>query len=1004
MAKEATHAGQQPQKAAETAQPAPFQEVAGEAEAERASASFLTSGAAEDAAAPAFLLRADAAMRQRLIQQMQRERGNEYVQRVVVRLAPARRAGGQPLVVQRVEGGQWRQEHEAAAREAAVSAARGRMMVQGETELFQGYVLSPEPAALEKVLKAIIAESGFKGATKFYMDYSFHWGLSREQSDLRAKILPVMQSKLNELEAKGKTFAEQQFGPAAVAYLLQVLQDSEKVVNKEAERYGLTEKTTRQSLPVYGGGMTVSSKEYGLADNESTKGMVTAAKSILDRYNRLSELNKKREGLEEKTEIMESVESGTQLRLRGTGQYSTRITDPAAHKQVCEDIAKAQEEYIQARAGAEATYPILASFRPPEGIDRLRSVAEGPRGGVAMTVGMDIAAKRENIKKLRDVAYDGKFIWKQESIIAGAKKAMGVQPRSVEDRAIEAKIAAVEHSELMRNLGLGLLSLIGAALAAIPTGGGSLVAWGAAGAGTGLLLGTAGVSIYEGIREYQIQKAATGTAFDRAQAISQQDPSLFWLAVAIVGAVADIGMAAATFAKAARAIRSLEKAAQTEEMARAAYRNAGLGGIMSEEEFVQHFMRSMKADVIGATTKARSALIDQLAKGQYPGMAALVAGDEGAMLNLLKSHGKWEVLIADLQAGSEEMKQVAGKLVAYRQREVIDKINEIFGGKLIPGSGKTPVSDLDFSLVSEANVGAGERLMKAETYMVNKFGPGWEEMWRVNFYTDLKSRLLVTEEIMPMLGEADKAKLLLKQHELSNKFNLARRLQYAQSDPTAIARIEQEAQSLGVSLDEIRKLASMGEEAGRLQRNTLLLKADALEAQYRTATGTRKVELAKQIQELQMEANFYTTEAVIAPGAALELTGSQAQGLQVADAIMEWTTMLEHKVHEYGNAAKAMWEYEPWKYMDRQINFALRAKLDPDLVTKLQTLKNRANYIYTETERTWAKETKHIGGPAHVEKVNVEIYNSFLADMRSVAGSIRDSEMGKLKAAAGTAP
>jgi hypothetical protein len=509
---------------------------------------------------------------------------------------------GQSPAIQRVEGGQWKAEHEAAKKEAAAAAASAR--IEGDTEYWRGYALRPDEQTIEIVLKAVIAEKGFKGATNFLMDYKFRFGWSPEQAALRERIIPILEKKLKDLEGYGKEYVQNRFGPQATAHLKKVLADSKKVVDKEAEKYGLSEKTTRASYSVYGGGMTISHKTYTLTENKETGDMVSAAKDIVNKYNELTDLNKKRESYEEKTYACTDVEeSGMRLRCRKMSVVAIKITDLAAHKQVCADIEKAQQEYAVLRVQHEAKHPILASFRPPEGLNQLKVIAEGTKGARDQVVGMDIAQKLKNIEEISNVADDNKFIWKQESIISGAKKELGVQPGSVEDRAVDAKVQDVADSEMLRNLTLGFISLIGALLAAIPSGGSSLVAWGVGAAGAGLLVGAGGVSIYEGIRDYQIQKAATGTAFDKAQAISQQDPSLFWLAFLIVMSVADITMAAAFFAKAAKAIRAVGKA-EMEEMARTAYRNSGLNGVVSEEEFVQKYKANMKARAEAPKTEA----------------------------------------------------------------------------------------------------------------------------------------------------------------------------------------------------------------------------------------------------------------------------------------------------------------------------------------------------------------------------------------------------------------
>ncbi len=67
----------------------------------------------------------------------------------------------------------------------------------------------------------------------------------------------------------------------------------------------------------------------------------------------------------------------------------------------------------------------------------------------------------------------------------------------------------------------------------VPTGGISLAV--AAGVNAAVAL--------QHVREYEMQKAPSGTAFDKAHALSQYDPSLFWLAVEIVGVALDVGAA-----------------------------------------------------------------------------------------------------------------------------------------------------------------------------------------------------------------------------------------------------------------------------------------------------------------------------------------------------------------------------------------------------------------------------------------------------------------------------
>jgi hypothetical protein len=489
---------------------------------------------------------------------------------------------GSKSVVQRVEGGRWD------PREYPAAKSTTQTRIEGDTEYYGGFALSPDEQVLEAVLKKVIADKGVIGAQSFVRSYSFNDGWSPEKVKLRERIIPILNRSMERLENYAKEYINNEFRPKAIAHLKTVLADSRKVIEKETEKYGLSRKTTKSSHMAYGGGITISSTTYSLSENKDTDDMVTAANDIINKYNDLTTLNNKRESLEEKTSACTDVdESGMRLRCN---ENAVHIKDPVAHKQVIEDIEKTQQEYVMLQTRHEAQYPILASFRPPEGLNQLKVIAEGSKEARSQVVGMDVDQKLKNIEEIESVAYDDKFIWKQGSIISGAKRELGVKPGSVEDKVVDTKVQDVADSEMLRRLTLGFVSLIGALLAAIPSGGSSVAAF-AGGFGTGLLAGTGGLSILEGIRDYEIQKAATGNTFDKAKAISQEDPSLFWLALMIVMSVADIAMAAASFMRAAQAIRAVEQTGEFDKVAENVFKNSGLDGVVPEEQFVEGYKK-----------------------------------------------------------------------------------------------------------------------------------------------------------------------------------------------------------------------------------------------------------------------------------------------------------------------------------------------------------------------------------------------------------------------------
>lgn len=515
--------------------------------------------------------------------------GQELIAHELTHVVQQGQQRGSTPDVQRVDGNNWKWEQEMASHEAA--AAQASVKIEGDTEYWGGYAMQPDEKSLEVVLRAVIAAEGLRGAENFAMNYRFHFGWTPEQSKLRERIIPILDKKLEELKTYATAYVNT-FRPVAVANLKRVLADSKKVVDKEAEKYGLT--TTHERYMLFGGG--ISSTTHTLAENKETGDMVAAAKEILAKDQLLRDLDKKRESYKDKTYGCVNIEeSGMRLSCKKMDVVAVKITDPVAYKQVSDEIDREQQEYAKLRAAHEGRYPILSSFRPPEKLDELKTIAEGSKAERDRTVGEDIEKKLKNIAEINDVADDDSFVWKQPSILIGAKKELGVMPGSLEDRAIDAKVEAVADSERLRNLTLGFISLIGALLAAIPSGGSSLAVWGVGAFGTGLMVGAGGISIYEGIREYEIQRAATGTAFEKARAISQEDPSMFWLAFMIVVSVADFAASVAFFARAARAIRTMGAVGDIDAMARAAYRDSELSGVVSEEEFVQQFKANMKA-------------------------------------------------------------------------------------------------------------------------------------------------------------------------------------------------------------------------------------------------------------------------------------------------------------------------------------------------------------------------------------------------------------------------
>jgi hypothetical protein len=186
----------------------------------------------------------------------------------------------------------------------------------------------------------------------------------------------------------------------------------------------------------------------------------------------------------------------------------------------------------------------------------------------------DLEEKLANIKTVRG-ALGGRFKpLKQPPVVRMAKDALAAEPwqrRLVDDHVKEIEAAEADSKLMWTVLAIGL-----GLLAAIPS----------AGVGAVAAAGAAGVSAYRAydeLEEAQLQDAAAGTDFDKAHAISESEPDFFWLALDIVGAIADVVAAGAAFSalrasmKGVKAteVASLQKLASECEAARLSPTNRG---------------------------------------------------------------------------------------------------------------------------------------------------------------------------------------------------------------------------------------------------------------------------------------------------------------------------------------------------------------------------------------------------------------------------------------------
>jgi len=337
----------------------------------------------------------------------------------------------------------------------------------------------------------------------------------------------------------------------------QLLATSEERVRAERDRYGLTATETTTSVMTEFGPADSSQVTYGMADNPQTAAMADAARQLAGSLVPL-------ETAVEKLTVVTPYEGPV-------GEFyigGPEPPDPAVLQAAQDEVRRAAEQYALLRNEKEAAFPVLASFAGYENLDgyalkntrqRLEQVSHGAAGGeaTAAIVAGDVTQKLANIAKVREALASGELnVWGADNLVGLTKIDLAVTPGSLQERIVDQQVADDRSSRSLRDLLIGAFAFALGLVAAPLTGGGSL----AVAAGVTAAAGGAALSSYlavEHLQEYQLQTAANATDFDKARVISSQDPSLFWLAIDIIGVVGDVAVAMRAFGRLAPLARAV---------------------------------------------------------------------------------------------------------------------------------------------------------------------------------------------------------------------------------------------------------------------------------------------------------------------------------------------------------------------------------------------------------------------------------------------------------------
>jgi hypothetical protein len=351
------------------------------------------------------------------------------------------------------------------------------------------------------------------------------------------------------------------FTTYATNLTMDLLNRSEKITQDELTRYGI-EFSNFCSLAGCHPSMIVSQTD--------TLQQLPEAARILSKKRRERNLAFNRFSVVKKKMMEEPLIPSFQV-------YDEHLETAVNHAQ--QEWLAQEDEYNAVRKESEARFPILGLYSSKDdGAASLDVLASMSQNSLAETIGFEARKVLAKIAYVRNALGKEFSVWKQPHIVATTKELLSTTPYL--GRAIDDTVDAVTEAEantktlfLLVSFGLGLVS-------AIPTGGSSLIA-AAINTSRVVAAGLVIYSSYDQLKEFELESAMFGMAYDRANAISRDDPSLAWLAVDIVSNAIDAG------ATAVSTFRALAKARRVFNEFRILIKSAESGNVVAAEHLFE---------------------------------------------------------------------------------------------------------------------------------------------------------------------------------------------------------------------------------------------------------------------------------------------------------------------------------------------------------------------------------------------------------------------------------
>jgi hypothetical protein len=477
--------------------------------------------------------------------------------------------------------------------------------------VYAGIFFPPNATLLRQALEELMSAKGTGPAEKILDNLeSSASTISAERSDrsgvdaetelldkFNARLKTIIPN-LRETRAAIKRDHEkfiQDFETQAKANVRATLTTSEETAKREAVRYGITEEKIGMFMGAY-----LTSAHHMQTGTPVVSGLQKAAGVLLARRQKVDLLRRKQWAATR----MEHDPWDPKGRIL--------VPDEPKYSQLGVEVKAESESYEQLRSAIASEYPVLAAVSElNKDTSDLETISKKGAGDeTAEIIGAQITERLANIQKVRTNLDDKSEIniWRLPPVVDVVSVQLGAQTSPLKKLWVSEQVEE-EKPGMLGSIALLIFNLLALALAPV-TGGISL----AVAAGVNVI--ATGLEVHE----FMMQKALAGTDFDKARSLSQDEPSLFWLAVSIVGTVFDV-VGAASAIKAFRALAPLAKAAEAAkggkeaeaamEALELAARKAG--GSKLAEKVVANVRRarggeSLALEAAGATKFEREAL------------------------------------------------------------------------------------------------------------------------------------------------------------------------------------------------------------------------------------------------------------------------------------------------------------------------------------------------------------------------------------------------------------